>query len=391
MRVLAGGVFVQIADRASFKHEDVFKDVPNGGMADLTPDQLNDRIEDLLSIPDIPAVWKSDEAPFRDVVKQTVCKSAGWTIKLCKPAPWDNNTVELGTRIFGDWFRSYPQGNARAVSAVIAPHSPYLGKDPNENAFTRKLDTLASEELLLRHELGHVRLAFLSSEETGNIRISYFSEVFADGFMAYTYLNNLPKKEDAPGGGWLKHVLKPLMKKKPDRNIKGQEIQKAIDRRRLTAFFEQAWPAYWTAAAIEATLQQEKIPEWKENFYTVRGLLIRSLETIQAEEKGVPNTKAYSKNESENVENYEGDLDKNAVRSPDGKIYSLKNQRFSYPPEKVMEALVQVLNTHNISTATRREGEKIVKAYNDLCPENAIPFSPRITCAPIYALMPDPR
>ncbi|MDD3370481.1 MAG: hypothetical protein PHE27_01515 [Alphaproteobacteria bacterium] len=387
---LGGNTRILVIDRASLPHETVFKNFFANRLARLTDSQTNDRINFILSHPRLPRGWKHPSDGQRETLATSVSMACGWGAHAGRTREWSEKTVALGNQIFGNWFNSYPKGHMRISASILATDSPYIGDTPAANPIVGILNKQISPDLDLRHEIGHTRFAYSAKEEENDANVLYFGEALADGFMAHTHLYGVPETGDG-----VADRLKALLpgKNKQTRSdappaARAEEIQMWIHQRRLEAFFNTAASYDWTAAAIEATLQKQRIPNWDETFYLVRGLQIRTFDTILAEENGEKNLKEYSRYERENTFYYEGPLDKNALHDP---LRTVVGNPEKYPAEKLIETLVGILDTHELPEATRREGEKIVEAYNAFCPENTVPFSPKLHAAPIPALTPAPR
>ncbi|MDD3370480.1 MAG: hypothetical protein PHE27_01510 [Alphaproteobacteria bacterium] len=304
MAALVGFPGVFSLDRKTLPGEEIFSDIAQSKTAPFTDEQIDARLERLLELPDFAAVWKDLDAFDRNGIKNYLTKSTGWGFIRGDSAPWSQETVEMGRKIFGNWFDTYPQGDRRFSFAFVVPDSPYLCQGMQmESGFEFSLKH-PSENLYLRHELSHCRFSF-PPQKGDDIDLEYFDEAMADGASAHLHLAAAHTKEERE-----KSLL---------------EVQELIHSRRLNAFMNLSPSSYWTAAAIEATLQKERIPGWAENAFAVRGLQVR------------------------------------------------------------------VLDTHELAEITRREGERIVEAYNYFCPEKAVPFAPKLPPKPVSAPALAPR
>ena len=359
LRKLTNGIDVFFIDRTTLPYENLFKHALDGTEVTFTEDQIYARLQAVLSIPGLANVWKAPLNEKLNSLKGDLCRTSAWVHSSSRIGSPSQETVELGKRIFGWWFDTYPKTNLRILFAIVAPDSPHLNNSIYIESGLRIALQHQNPDLDARHEIGH--LLFDSYSPHMGEALLYFNEARADSFMACTHLN---ANRDIP----FSKTLSP-------NGEKAAEVKEWIHKRRMDAFFNLSPSVYWTAAAIEASLKKNKIPEWADNFYTIRGLQIRALDTLLAEKNGRENVKTYSTQEFKNVVNYTGLLNKEALCVSNKYISELRED---FLPEKIIEALACVLKTHNLDEATRREGEKVIAAYHYFCPENPVLATPTI-------------
>jgi hypothetical protein len=272
---------------------------------------------------------------------------------VCEPivgVPWSEETLQLGRHIFGPHFDSYPRGDACVSAAVICPASPFFDM-ANE---IDRLGLIAPRpvsrdylDLALRHEKGHLRFYYLPGQD---FQKEYFSEALADGYALVTHL----EEGDAP-----------------------EAVNEFIHLRRLEAFLGASHARYWTAAACEATLEKNKIPLADEAFFTIRGLHLRIYEKLLSESTGVGSKATFSNDEKRNVKKYKGSLDREVVREHFGFSPPVR-----FAASAQIQALAPILETEDLAPQTRREGEKVIEAFNYFCPNETITLAPVQAPAP---------
>jgi hypothetical protein len=309
------------------------------------------RVKKLSELPEMSDIWGAFSSKDMEVFGKDLCCPRGWADGYADDKRWSQETEALGRQIFGDWFNDYPQGQGRCGRAVIAQSSSCLTVwDQTESGLKIVLKHSNGGSCSIWHEAAHLRFCYPPSEDPN---IGYFGEALADGVMAYMLLLN---KTESNKQKAFEHAA---------------EVQERIYARRLQSFFDISATSHWTAAAIEATLQKERIPNEDEYFFTMRGLQTRVLYTLLANETGIVSRTTYSTNERENVIGEKMDArEKRCI------IEGFDISFMSFTPEKVIGALIQVMDTHELAEATRTEGEKIVEAYNYFCPDKAVPYTP---------------
>ncbi|MDD3371256.1 MAG: hypothetical protein PHE27_05460 [Alphaproteobacteria bacterium] len=364
-----------LIDRSDLPHEDAFKKHDGLDPYGFDARQLDERTEKLLALPGMDAVW--GEATEQDLAafKRRLSMACGWTLGIKNGEPWTRETRAMGREIFGAWFDLYPQGTGQSTKALIVPRSSHLKSFGLLNGETERGSVQSGTTCSVLHEAAHLRFVY---PETKKLETRYFEEALADGFMAHVRLYG-----DVPRAPTATERLKRLFGRKPKPGAETKplpvspegaaEVRAWIYERRMDAFFGISNTSYWTAAAIEATVQKERIPKLADVFYTVRGLQLRAGDTLVARKQGRKNPKTYSPHERQNVIGYEGYMDKKEVRDPE---MTLREFLEKFSPKDLIEALAEVLRTHDLEPDTRAEGEKIVEAYNYFCPQNAVVHSP---------------
>ncbi|MDD3370479.1 MAG: hypothetical protein PHE27_01505 [Alphaproteobacteria bacterium] len=342
---LAGFSNVVLIDRSNLPCEDAFSFSRTGTVAAFSPTQLNERLQYILKLPGVADIWEKTSPKGKSIIETDLRRASGWAYSYGVNASWSQQTIDFGREIFGEWFNLYPAGAMRCFGAIVAADSPYVKNVlQTESGLNFKLKR-PNPDLDKRHELSHLRFAYTTAQKQ-DPNVNYFNEALADGAAARTHLDvKCPDDE---------------------RKTRAMEIQEWIHMRRIDAFFNLAPSCSWTGAATEATMNRTKIPNWSENACAIRGLQIRVLDTALAKSQREINSKNYSKNEYINIAYYHGPLDKNKIADMDTYIPEIRRM---IPPEKLMDSLARVLETHNLDKPTLREGEKIIEAYDYFRPQ----------------------
>jgi hypothetical protein len=335
------GLPIVLADRRNLTAEDKFAHAINPA---FSPQELSEREDDLREILS-PAIRVPPNCDWLSVYAGL---GTIWHVSQNKLGPWTYNARKIGQNLFGARFED-TQGFCHTTGGVIIPTSPHLDSKGFWKAFTSGLPVTMPREnnlegLLQLHEGAHCLFPFTLEDRQDNEN-AYRYEAYADCFAVTKY-----------------------------RELKGpeQDIQDFIAGRRLHGFID-FMPAYNTAPACEAVLDQEPFPTFKEALDPLRELQIRVIDDLQGIDRRKWSTEKYRKKCSSVT--FKGKqsvaIDDFWSADHDG-IYNILTQ---FSSQELIGSLNKVLKW-NISDEARAEGQKTMAAFVRLCPDSTAGLKP---------------